>query len=63
MGGGSKQQTKDHEEFNTVVAGEQVAIAVQFKNPLAIKLRLSAVRLLVEFTPSGVSVFSGTLPL
>ncbi len=53
--GASKQQTKDHEEFNTVVAGEPVTVRVSFRNPLSVKLRLSALRLTCEFTPSTVS--------
>lgn len=43
----------DGEEFNTVAAGEEIAVQVTFKNPLAIKLSLSHVRLQVQFTPAG----------
>jgi hypothetical protein len=47
-----KQQTQDHEEFNTVVAGEEVAVNVEFRNPLQAKLRVAGVRLVCEFTPA-----------
>jgi hypothetical protein len=47
------QQVHDGEEFNTVAAGEEIAVQVTFKNPLAIKLSLSHVRLQVQFTPAG----------
>jgi hypothetical protein len=46
-------QVHDGEEFNTVAAGEEIAVQVTFKNPLAIKLSLSHVRLQVQFTPAG----------
>jgi hypothetical protein len=36
-----------------VAAGEEVAVQVTFRNPLAIKLSLSHVRLQVQFTPAG----------
>ena len=42
---------RDHEEFNGCVAGEPVSVAVQIRNPLSIKLRISGVRLVCEFTP------------
>ncbi|WIA33724.1 hypothetical protein OEZ86_006842 [Tetradesmus obliquus] len=47
------KQVHDGEEFNTVAAGEEIAVQVTFKNPLAIKLSLSHVRLQVQFTPAG----------
>ena len=42
---------RDHEEFNGCVAGEPVSVAVQIRNPLSIKLRVSGARLVCEFTP------------
>ncbi|KAL6758247.1 ER-golgi trafficking TRAPP I complex 85 kDa subunit-domain-containing protein [Haematococcus lacustris] len=48
-----KQETAEHEEFNAVVVGEPVSVRVQFRNPLAVKLRVSAVRLMCEFTPQA----------
>jgi hypothetical protein len=37
------------------VAGEEIAVAVEFRNPLQVKLKLSEVRLIAEFKPSGES--------
>jgi hypothetical protein len=54
-----QQQTKDHEEYNTVVAGEPISVRVTMRNPLGVKLRLSAVRLTCEFTPVGGQVRKG----
>eukprot|EP00798_Chlamydomonas_sp_ICE-L_P000836 gene836-33567_t len=47
-----KQQTQDNEEFNLAVAGEEVAVEVEFKNPLLTRLHVSGVRLVCEFTPA-----------
>lgn len=44
-----RPQVHDGEEYNSVAAGEEVAIDVTFQNPLAIKLPLTRVRLLLEF--------------
>lgn len=44
-------QVHDGEEYNTVAAGEEVGIDVTFRNPLAVRLPLSRVRLLVQYTP------------
>jgi hypothetical protein len=52
-------QVHDGEEFNTVAAGEEIAVQVTFKNPLAIKLSLSHVRLQVQFTPAGSAGAAG----
>ena len=41
------------EDFNGCVAGEPVSVAVRLRNPLAVKLRVSGVRLVCEFTPEG----------
>lgn len=46
-------QVHDGEEYNTVAAGEDISVEVTFTNPLSIKLSLSRVRLLVQFTPAG----------
>jgi hypothetical protein len=51
-----QQQTKDHEEYNTVVAGEPISVRITLRNPLGVKLRMSAVRLTCEFTPSSSQV-------
>ncbi|MEW5318844.1 MAG: hypothetical protein WDW38_010029, partial [Sanguina aurantia] len=47
---GGKQE-RDGEEFNTCVAGEEVCVHVEFRNPLSIKLKLSSVRVICEFEP------------
>lgn len=52
----SHPQVLDGEEFNTVAAGEDVGVTVTFRNPLAIKLPLSRVRLHVQFTPAATAV-------
>lgn len=46
----SKQQKED-EEYNTCVAGETVSVTLHFRNPLQVKLHISGVRLVCEFTP------------
>ncbi|KAI8476140.1 MAG: ER-golgi trafficking TRAPP I complex 85 kDa subunit-domain-containing protein [Monoraphidium minutum] len=46
---------RDGEEYTCVAAGEDVCVDVTFTNPLAIKLRLSAVRLVYEFTPDAAA--------
>ncbi|KAJ9512929.1 hypothetical protein QJQ45_029048, partial [Haematococcus lacustris] len=57
-----KQETTEHEEFNAVVVGEPVSVRVQFRNPLAVKLRVSAVRLMCEFTPQAGLPASAEMP-
>lgn len=57
--GSKQQQTKDHEEYNTVVAGEPISVSVTLCNPLGVKLRLSALRLTCEFTPTDKKVSHG----
>lgn len=37
------------------MAGEAVTVHVRFSNPLGVKLKVTGVRLLAEFTPTGVS--------
>lgn len=43
---------RDHEEYNTVPVGEEIAVEVTFKNPLQVKLKLSSIRLICEFQPT-----------
>lgn len=44
---------RDGEEYTSVAAGEDLAVEVTFRNPLALKLRLTDMRLLCEFTPAA----------
>eukprot|EP00877_Chromochloris_zofingiensis_P003658 jgi/Chrzof1/13293/Cz07g27240.t1 len=46
------KQVRDHEEYNTVPVGEEIAVEVTFKNPLQVKLKLSSIRLICEFQPT-----------
>ncbi|GAX80359.1 hypothetical protein CEUSTIGMA_g7798.t1 [Chlamydomonas eustigma] len=47
----SSKQQKDNEDYNSCVAGETITVAVQIKNPLGIRLRVSGFRLTCEFNP------------
>ncbi|KXZ49490.1 hypothetical protein GPECTOR_21g716 [Gonium pectorale] len=51
-GGGFKQE-KDHEEYTMCVAGEEVGVQVEFRNPLAVKLKVTNVQLICTFTAEG----------
>ncbi len=42
-------QVKDGEEYTSVAAGEDLVVDVTFKNPLSLKLKLTAVRLICEY--------------
>ncbi|GIL54165.1 hypothetical protein Vafri_9740 [Volvox africanus] len=50
--GGTKQE-RDHEEYSMCVCGEEVGVQVEFRNPLAVKLKVTNVRLICSFTPEG----------
>ncbi|GIM00051.1 hypothetical protein Vretimale_5119 [Volvox reticuliferus] len=57
--GGAKQE-RDHEEYSMCVCGEEVGVQVEFRNPLAVKLKVTNVRLICSFTPEGDAGASGS---
>ncbi|GLC57223.1 hypothetical protein PLESTB_001201000 [Pleodorina starrii] len=60
--GGLKQE-KDHEEFTMCVRGEEVGVQVEFRNPLAVKLKVTNVRLICSFTPDGDVAPTAAVPV
>ncbi|KAG2489318.1 hypothetical protein HYH03_012150 [Edaphochlamys debaryana] len=54
--GGSVKQERDHEEYTMCVCGEEVGVQVEFRNPLAVKLKVANVQLICTFTPEAEAV-------
>ncbi|KAG2449122.1 hypothetical protein HYH02_005870 [Chlamydomonas schloesseri] len=61
-GGGAKQE-RDHEEYTMCVSGEEVGVQVEFRNPLAVKLKVSNVRLICTFTHESDPIAAGKGPV
>ncbi|PNW88325.1 hypothetical protein CHLRE_01g024400v5 [Chlamydomonas reinhardtii] len=61
-GGGAKQE-RDHEEYTMCVSGEEVGVQVEFRNPLAVKLKVSNVRLICNFTHESDPSAAGKGPV